>query len=321
MATSLLKQMNGSPPASERSCPFCLGRMQLLHHQQPALELDACRPCVLVWFDPLEFEAIPEQGVASTNELQMRAAEAIALHKIQQMKEADSGEVPEETWKWLPGLFGMPVEMEGGSLSRRPWFTWGLSLVIAAVSLLAFTNLEAAVSNWGLVPAEWWRHGGLTFASSFLLHAGWFHLVSNLYFLLVFGDNVEDYLGRWRMAMLIVGASLAGDLLHILSDPRASIPCVGASGGISGVIVFYALQFPRARLGILFRYFVYLRWIRFPAWVALILWIGLQIIGAFEQVRGLSNVSALAHLGGAGVGFIVWLIWHRTEKRSARAEG
>jgi membrane associated rhomboid family serine protease len=91
-----------------------------------------------------------------------------------------------------------------------------------------------------------------------------------------------------------------------------------ASGGISGIIVFYALTFPRARLSFLLRYF-YVRffWVRLPAWIALVLWIALQTWGAYAQVKGFSNVSALTHLGGAGAGFLAWLAWHRASTGSA----
>lgn len=323
-ATTLLRQMKASQASSQRHCPFCTRQMRLLASQEPSLELDACRPCNVIWFDPTEFESVPEQSVIPPEKLPQRAAEMVALHRIELMKEledADPCAPPEETWKWLPGVFGMPVEMSGMQVSGRPWFTWGLAIAIALVSLLAFTNLDAVISHWGMIPAEWWRYGGLTFFSSFLLHGGWFHLIGNLYFLVIFGDNVEDYLGRWRAALLIVAATVAGDVFHVLADPGSDIPCVGASGGISGIIVFYALQFPRARLGILFHYYIYFRWIRFPAWVALLLWIGMQIFGATLQMQGLSNVSALAHLGGAGVGFVTWLIWRRIEERPASDEG
>jgi membrane associated rhomboid family serine protease len=181
------------------------------------------------------------------------------------------------------------------------------------VSVLSFSDLRSVVQNWGLIPAQLWRHGGLTLASSFFLHGGIWHLVGNVYFLLVFGDNVEDYLGRWRWLALLVAASLLGDTMHVLFEPRSTMPCVGASGGISGLIVFYALAFPRARLSFMWRYWLYFRWIGMPAWVALVLWLLLQSWGAYAQFMGFSHVSATAHLGGAGVGFLAWLAWHRTK--------
>jgi len=144
--------------------------------------------------------------------------------------------------------------------------------------------------------------------TSFLLHGGILHLVSNMYFLLVFGDNVEDALGKAGYLGLIVAAALVGDLLHVIFDPRPQIPVVGASGGISGVILYYALKFPRAALGILLRILFYFRWVSLPAYVYVGFWVLLQILGAFQQVAGVTNVSALAHLGGASVGAAAWLL-------------
>ena len=77
------------------------------------------------------------------------------------------------------------------------------------------------------------------------------------------------------------------------------------------MIVFYALQFPHIRLGFLFRYWLYFRWIRLPAWFALVLWLLFQFIGAAQQLAGLSAVSALAHLGGAAVGLLAWVAWRK----------
>lgn len=131
---------------------------------------------------------------------------------------------------------------------------------------------------------------------------------------MLFGDNVEDALGKWQFFLLIVCASLSGDLIHILSDPSSTIPCIGASGGISGVMAFYALKFPKVKLGFLLRIYFIFRWIRVPSVVIFLLWIVLQFIGVAAQLRGFSNVSALAHLGGAGVGLVFWLL-SQTSKR------
>jgi membrane associated rhomboid family serine protease len=293
--------------------------MRRLHSESPVLELDACKPCWAVWFDAKEFESVPGEVIESQDNLILRGREALAMEKVRQLQEQQiNAPEPDADWKTLPAAFGLPVETHTTALSRTPVLTWSLSLVILAVSVLAFFNLEAVVEHWGLVPAEFWRRGGLTLISAFLLHGGFWHLAGNLYFLLIFGDNVEDYLGRWRWLLLLAAATLAGDVAHILADPYSTIPCIGASGGISGIIVFYALAFPRARLSFLLRYF-YVRffWIQLPAWIALVLWIALQTWGAYAQVKGFSNVSALAHLGGAGAGFLAWLAWHRASTGSA----
>jgi membrane associated rhomboid family serine protease len=244
----------------------------------------------------------------------MRGIEAVATHRLEQLREVDQcANAPDEGWKWIPAIFGFPVESDANALRRYPFFTWSLGVLIVLISVLAFRNLEAAVAAFGFVPAEAWRYGGATFLTSFFLHGGVLHLLGNLYFLLIFGDNVEDFLGRWRYGLLILAATLTGDLVHLLADPGSTTPCVGASGGISGVIVFYALQFPKARLGFMFRYFYRFQWVQIPAWTALVLWLLLQSVGVFQQLHGFSNVAATAHLGGAAVGFALWLWWRKHE--------
>jgi len=107
----------------------------------------------------------------------------------------------------------------------------------------------------------------MTFLTSFFLHADILHLVGNMYLLLAFGGGVEDYLSRKRFGLLLIAATLAGGLGHTILDPHSNIPLIGASGGISGIITFYALQFPRSRLG----FFIQYRWGTIPVWGAFIL--------------------------------------------------
>ncbi len=292
-----------------------------------ALELDVCKRCEFVWFDPKEFEVIPpppptpkEPGEMDEKDLPQAAREALAIYKVQQMAEQARAEdpTPDANWKTVPAIFGLPVELDSDPLTRIPWATFSLAAIIAVISIWAFFDLENAVEQFGLIPAKAWRFGGLTFLTSFFLHAGIVHLVSNLYFLIIFGIHVENYLGRKRWLLLVLLAAIAGDFLHVMADPRAEIPCIGASGGISGLIAFYALKFPHARLGILFRYYyVYFKWIQFPAWCAFLLWLLLQFWGAYEQIAGFSSVSSLAHLGGTAVGVALWFFWRRIELGSA----
>jgi membrane associated rhomboid family serine protease/Zn-finger nucleic acid-binding protein len=317
-ATGLLRQINQRSQPGDRNCPFCARSLRRFHAANPQLELDACKMCGAVWFDPQEFEMVPEGAVEGIHEVHLRGIETVAKHRLEQMREHhDPGESPDESWKWIPAIFGFPVESETGALRRTPLFTWLLAAVIVLISVKAFSNLEAAVGQFGFIPAEAFRHGGLTLLSSFFLHADWFHLLGNLYFLMIFGDNVEDFLGRLRFGLLILVATVVGDLVHLLGSPGSTTPCVGASGGISGIIVFYALQFPKARLGFLFRYFAYFRWLQIPAWGALVLWLLLQTIGLVQEVHGVSNVAATAHLGGAAVGFACWLWWREQERSPA----
>ena len=154
------------------------------------------------------------------------------------------------------------------------------------------------------------RHYGLTFITSFFLHGGIIHLLGNLYFLLIFGDNVEDFLGKAKYLLLIGLSAFAGDILHIVADPRAQVPSIGASGGIAGVLVYYCLQFPKAKVGLL----IWFRWIRIPVGWMLAFWVAGQILGTVKQLSGFGSVSALAHLGGAIVGVLFWWVGKGNEK-------
>ena len=142
-----------------------------------------------------------------------------------------------------------------------------------------------------------------------------------MYFLLAFGHAVENFLRPLRYLVLIALAAFIGDLVHIALDPRSRTPCIGASGGIAGVIMFYALNFPRMRLAFLMRWgFVWFHWIRLPAWFVFVLWILFQIIGTLEQKAGMSSVSSAAHLGGAAVGVLAWLVWRKPNDESRLLE-
>ncbi len=222
------------------------------------------------------------------------------------------GEEPTEFWHWIPALFGMPVEDAQPKAhhdeGERPWLTWTLAIGIFLVSALAMFDLKPMVEAYGLIPAEFDRLGGLTWLSSFFLHVGPMHLLGNLYFLVVFGDNVEKCFGSLELLCLIIVATLFGDFVHILFDAKSMIPCVGASGGISGVIAFYALRFPKTRLSMMF-WFIKPFWFSMSAIWLFGLWIFMQVVISGQQITGVSNISGGAHLGGAFVGFVAWLLW------------
>jgi membrane associated rhomboid family serine protease len=303
-------------------CPICSKAMVdvPVPVESQQVRLDVCKSCQFIWFDPNELEQLPSRPpkVSGNEHLPEKVREQMAKRDLeldtqkQRLREistlASGGETsPDETWQWIPGILGLPVECSGNSVGIFPWVTWGLAAVLVAVFAITCQNLGNAIQGFGMVPAQALKVGLLTSFTAFFLHAGLFHLLGNVYFLVVFGDNVEEYLGRWRYVLLLVIATWVGGLAHTLMDPRSSVACVGASGGISGIIAFYALKFPRARLGIMFRYFVIFRWIFMPAYVAMILWLLLQFLLAGMQISGATNVSALAHLGGAAVGVAAWV--------------
>lgn len=316
-----------------RSCPHCARPMPQTRVVIDAhsLVLDTCHGCMAVWFDTAEFQAIPHRPPKTPEQeeksLSPEAREKLALWKLEQVKTdyqaADTGP-PEEAWKWLPAILGMPVEINAPVLSHRPWRTWAtVVLCILATAPVLFTSPLAAVGffeRWGFIPAQWYRYGGLTLISSFFLHGGWFHLVGNMYFLVVFGDNVEDRLGGVSFILLLLAGHGVGMLAHASFEPNPHIPCVGASAGISAVLAFYAVTFPRVRLGFFFWLGWVFRWISMPAIVALVLFSLLQIVGAWLQISGISSVSYLGHLGGLLVGLAaVWLYKARQKRQGLAA--
>jgi membrane associated rhomboid family serine protease/Zn-finger nucleic acid-binding protein len=327
VAMPILRKVVGDQPITQlwaaarsgeltaKRCPTCGHGM--VECSAGGIRLDVCKVCQFVWFDAREFEQMPVAAPVADKaaELPQAAREAIALYEVQRMAEAAADDGPPDSWQYVPAVFGLPVECDSPRLTRFPFATWAIALLVAVTSIAAWKTGDSISETFALVPAEAWRFGGLTLITSFFLHGGILHLASNLYFLIVFGDNAEEFLGRWRFGSLLLAATIFGGLAHIAGEPRTTIPCVGASGGISGIIAFYALQFPSAKLGLFVRAYYRLRWMQFPAWAALVFWIVLQLIGAAKQVAGFSNVSALAHLGGAAAGFVAWCAWRIRKER------
>ena len=285
-----------------------MAEVPIIATEDKTTHLDVCTGCHFIWFDTQEFEALPRIPAKSpaSEALPQEAKEAAALAQLEILRQKsatmDTLAPPDHWWQLAIAIIGIPVEHNDTPLRNRPIVTWSLAAVIAIVSLAAMTNLKAAVEDWGLIPVEFGRHFGLTFITSFFLHGGLFHLIGNLYFLVVFGDNTEDVLGKRRFLLLVATAAVVGDVAHILADPRVTIPCVGASGGISGILAYYCLRFPTARVGFVW----WFRWFRLPVGILFALWVLSQILDAVWISAGFTEVAVFAHLGGAAVGVLFW---------------
>jgi membrane associated rhomboid family serine protease len=161
----------------------------------------------------------------------------------------------------------------------------------------------------------------LSVITAMFLHAGWLHLLGNMLFLWIFGDNVEDALGRFGyLGFYLIGGIAAGALQFVLA-PNSTIPNVGASGAIAAVLGAYIVLYPRARILTVVFYFL-ITIIELPALVVLGLWFVLQL---FQGVSGLAahvngGVAYWAHVGGFGFGAIVaWLFFRGRRLPAARA--
>jgi len=327
-----IRRLRGRPARSSseraRSCPICVQEMVKVDFTPPSgqpVMIDVCKYCRLVWFDAGEYEAV----VTDTARQEFRRAEPPGP--------GDEGDAfglasAIDSPHTLPAFLGLPVELGSNRLRSKPLVTWGLTALMAVVFLATELTgrLDDAIVGWGMIPSLWTRYGGLTLVTSFFLHAGWWHLIGNAYFFLIFGDNVEDHLGPLRFVLLLVGAELAGSLLYSAMTPYPDIPCIGASAGISGVLAYYAIVFPRAKIGVLglclllsvpcvwwWMRRLLCRLVRMPASVGLLLYLLTQVVGLYEVSSGSGGGMAYAaHLGGLAVGAMAGAITvARAERR------
>jgi len=151
------------------------------------------------------------------------------------------------------------------------------------------------------------RPGWYTILTSMFMHGGWFHILGNMWFLSVFGDNVEDAMGPARFAVFYLLCGIAAALAHVVSSPESAVPVVGASGAIGGVMGAYAALYPRAPVHMLVTLGFYFTRIVVPAYLMLGYWFLLQILGGIPSLQGAGGgVAFRAHVGGfvAGIALL-----------------
>jgi membrane associated rhomboid family serine protease len=170
------------------------------------------------------------------------------------------------------------------------------ALGVVPASLLGQQQLPPELS----VVAPW-----MTMFTSMFMHGGWLHLIGNMLYLWVFGDNVEDSMGHGRFAVFYLLCGVAAVLAQALPDPSSTIPMVGASGAISGVLGAYLLLYPHARVLVAIPLGFLLHTTRIPAGLVLVLWFGLQLLSSAMAQPGQGGVAFRAHIGGFIAGMIL----------------
>lgn len=292
-----------------RMCSVCGISMRLVPRTVSGApcDFDVCVRCQVVWLDSGELELLPKEGApAATEAPQFTNTQPNSPWNAEMQSGGARGAYnPLGGWRFMGAMLGMPVEMDQPTAGPKPVFTWMTIGITSLVSLLAFGNLEAVIQAWAFFPAEPWRNGGLTLLTPFFIHGGFMHLVGNMLFLFAFGDNVEHRIGPMRLLLLLVVATVAGNLAQMALNPASMIPLVGASGGISGVLVYYALAFPKARLGM----FIFFHLMPVNIMIYLLFWVGMQFMTAAQQSghEG-GGVAWMAHLGGAGAGLVFFAL-------------
>ena len=229
----------------------------------------------------------------------------------------------------------IPLSDENPTL-RTPIVTYALLAAILAVWVLFqgagfdFPALAASVCNYGMVPGEITRTAEVgsgiplgpgmaciidreavnifTPVTSMFLHGGWGHVLGNCLFLWVFGNNVEDSMGRGRFLVFYLLCGVAAAVAHILVQPGSPVPTVGASGAISGVLGAYLVLYPRVRVKMLFIFVIFFKVFRMPAWAVLLWWFAWQVISGLPELMQVRSevsggVAVWAHVGGFVAGF------------------
>jgi membrane associated rhomboid family serine protease len=240
----------------------------------------------------------------------------------------------------------IPISDDNPTL-RFPLVTISLLVALGAVWVLLQgagidpIRLSATVCNWGLVPGELTGRAPvglavpmgmglacvvdrepinvLTPLLSMFLHGGWAHLLGNGLFLWVFGNNVEDSMGRARYLVFYFLCGLAAALAQIAIDPASPAPMVGASGAISGVLGAYLILYPRVRVHVFVGFFL----LSLPAYFVLLMWIGMQLLAGLPQLTSIRNVTSSgvavwAHIGGFFAGVVLVKFFENPQLVAAR---
>lgn len=194
---------------------------------------------------------------------------------------------------------------------QTPYVTYTLmaiNLAVFAVYWHLFDDelrLNRFFYTWGLTPDRLAAQDQIyTLFTSMFLHGGLMHLGGNLLFLWIFGDNLEDEFGHAGYLLFYLFSGVCAGLAHVAFDPSSSVPMVGASGAIAGVMGAYFLLFPKAKVDILFIFIVFFKIFPIPAWIMLGIWFGIQLMGGIDVNAAASGVAYWAHIGGFICGVI-----------------
>ena len=205
----------------------------------------------------------------------------------------------------------------------KPYVTIAIIAANALVFLYELTldpySLNNLIGTYGLIPShlQW-----TSLVTSMFLHGGWMHLIGNMWFLWIYGDNVEDILGHGKFLLFYLLCGIAAALLQTSLSPDSRAPMVGASGAIAGVMGAYVVKFPRSRILTLV-FFFFVTTVEIPAIIILLYWFALQFFSgvgslAYSRVSG-GGVAWFAHVGGF-VGGMLLIIALRPKERFRQRE-
>ena len=199
--------------------------------------------------------------------------------------------------------------------SRRfPYITYSLILLNALIFLSYWhilgdpSKINPLFQNWALVPANI-KEGSayLGLLTSIFFHGSFMHLIGNMLFLHIYGDNLEDKMGHLGFFMFYLSAGIFANFAQFAANPYSDVPVIGASGAVAAVMGGYLLLFPKARIDILFIFVIIFKIIPVQAWLVLGIWFILQLYNGLAVPAAVSGVAYWAHIGGFVFGVIATL--------------
>jgi|SRR5438094_155699 len=213
-------------------------------------------------------------------------------------------------------IFALPLYDDNPS-AREPVVTYVLiGLCVGAFLWQLGQDERAVLYSFGMIPAElfglwhppqvyqvipaWWK-----LLTSMFVHGGWFHLIGNMLFLWIFGNNIEDVLGHGRYLLLYLCSGVVAAFAQALSSVGAHVPMVGASGAIAGVLGAYLLLYPYANVRVFVWIVIFFRIVNVPAWILLGLWFAIQLTSGLMRAPGMPGVAFGAHIGGFICGLVL----------------
>jgi membrane associated rhomboid family serine protease len=198
-----------------------------------------------------------------------------------------------------------------------PVVTYALIAMNVAVFLLELSGGDQFINDWAFIPERFSEEPvayAVTIFTAMFMHASWFHLFGNMLFLWIFGDNVEDRFGHVQFLIFYLLAGIAATIAQFGMAPHSSVPNLGASGAIAGVLGAYILMFPQERVNVLLGNMI----VAMPAVIVIGLWIALQLfsgIGTIAHAHGTTDVGGvayMAHIGGFLAGFLLTFLFRGT---------
>lgn len=212
------------------------------------------------------------------------------------------------------------------TIPSRSYPLVNISLIMANLLIFFYQlslgdQLEPFIFTYGLIPVRFLSLGQPFFDrlsplfTAMFLHGGWFHILGNMLYLWIFGDNVEDRLGHFRYLLFYILSGFGAALVQAFIHPYSPFPMIGASGAIAGVLGAYLLLFPYARVVTLVPFFFFLQVLEIPAFAFLFFWIFIQFlngtvaIGHASQITG--GVAWWAHIGGFFSGILLLMFFKK----------